>query len=193
MVVTFFPDEMDVKIYSGDDRAWLLQSFSFHSSCSQNLFINDSFGAVELFGFQYERNGLLETCQLNTLSPNAEEEVADCIDNNGEFYVKLLDKMRTCTWARKITQQWDLRCSILEEVKSNCCATCANPIVDETGFLPPHLFTCEGDAIPAGTFWIESLQQMRSCKWALFDAEKKRFRCSIPEVSKYCCETCEDY
>jgi len=65
-----FPADMDVNIYSGDDKKFLLQSVRFHSSCSQNLFINDSFGAVELFGFQYERNGPLETCECNTPAPS---------------------------------------------------------------------------------------------------------------------------
>mmetsp|Transcript_4987 Transcript_4987/g.5510 ORF Transcript_4987/g.5510 Transcript_4987/m.5510 type:complete len:165 (+) Transcript_4987:87-581(+) len=128
-----------------------------------------------------------------SIAPRMSEKVLeDCSDTDGEFYVKLVDKNRTCEWATKLYQRMEFRCS-LSDVKRNCCASCANIIVDETGFIPKELYTCERDAIETGTFWIESLQQMRSCKWALFDAEKKRFRCSIPEVSKYCCETCEDY
>ncbi len=48
-----FPSDMTVEIFSGGDKAFLLQSISLHTSCSKNLYLGDIFGAVRLVGLYY--------------------------------------------------------------------------------------------------------------------------------------------
>ena len=57
------PSDMAVKVYSVEDKARLklMQVLVFHSSCSQNLFINDSFGSIRLVGLEY-KDGTVEKC-----------------------------------------------------------------------------------------------------------------------------------
>ena len=65
------PANMNVNIYSnssnnvdGDGSTAapvLLQSFSFHSSCSQNLYLGDQFGSIKLVGFEYH-DGTVDKC-----------------------------------------------------------------------------------------------------------------------------------
>lgn len=64
------PANMNVNVYSnssnydggdGSTAPVLLQSFSFHSSCSKNLFLGDQFGSMKLVGFEYN-DGTVDKC-----------------------------------------------------------------------------------------------------------------------------------
>ena len=47
-----FSADMNVNIYNQSNKEDLLQEVTFHSSCSKNLGVGDSFGAVTLVGFK---------------------------------------------------------------------------------------------------------------------------------------------
>ena len=49
--------ETTVGIYYNVDETYAAQSFTFHSSCSQNLFLGDTFGALKLVGFTNRQQG----------------------------------------------------------------------------------------------------------------------------------------
>jgi hypothetical protein len=63
---TDFPADQLVNIYSSEDQseASLLQAMLYHSSCSQNLFLKDRFGAIQLVVWVNEDQGVV-SCFAN--------------------------------------------------------------------------------------------------------------------------------
>ena len=64
---TDFPADQLVSIYSSDDtssNSSLLQYMLYHSSCSQNLFLKDRFGAIQLVVWVNEEQGVV-SCFAN--------------------------------------------------------------------------------------------------------------------------------
>jgi len=67
-----FQADMRVDVYQGR-KSWLKQSLVYHSSCSQNLFNGDIFGAVTLMGFKsYYQNSVCTP--TNCLTPDCDPE-----------------------------------------------------------------------------------------------------------------------
>ena len=85
-----FAADTDVVVKSSPSGS-TFQSFTFHSSCSRNLFIGDSFGSIQLTSFTNNDQGTV-TCEV-------------CKDQMGEFLYKVamvdggsVAVKRTCDW-----------------------------------------------------------------------------------------------
>lgn len=71
-------DDMQVAIYSSADTSQetMLQAIVYHSSCSENLFLKDRFGSVQLTVFVNEKQGAV-TCDFSVTYVFSVENVAE--------------------------------------------------------------------------------------------------------------------
>jgi hypothetical protein len=103
---TDFPADQLVSIYSSDDtsNSSLLQFMLYHSSCSQNLFLKDRFGAIQLVVWVNEDQGVVscfanQTFNLDITVPidieggSATIESLTVASNVDPFFFNLTDKV----------------------------------------------------------------------------------------------------
>ena len=64
-----FPSDIKVTI-AGKESGVKYQAFSFHTSCSKNLFIGDTFGALKVVGFTNEYQGTIGHVEEQSLIPS---------------------------------------------------------------------------------------------------------------------------